>query len=409
MWTTCLPRASIDDACAYRDKRDREIDALEGRLDAMGEAERRALIQVGGLAKARKRVCESEALTTWANEFANHFMAAAAELGDADDALAGVETAVFAKRMGDETETIRGAIALFDEDAASSSINDLVAAWQALKQPTPHSATKMKLYARRFEAICGGRVLAKITEEDARRFRDWLQQQPFKASADKHLGAMRRLWKLGKREGLVDGHNPFEDVEAVKQPRREKRRRFYDDEAQALLSALEQQEAQFSLAMRMLYWHGARGKEVLNLTGANIETVSGIACWTVRANAGKNSPSDRIVPLHSKVRDEVLARAMAAGVAPLFNDFPLWGTGRQGAFQKQASRFIRAVVGIKDSAVVTHGLRHYWVWRADNVGIPPNVQRAITGHAPIPDVHGRVYSSPPDVRVLSAWLEKIKT
>jgi integrase len=267
----------------------------------------------------------------------------------------------------------------------------------------------MKLYARRFEAICGGRVLAKITEEDARRFRDWLQQQPFKASADKHLGAMRRLWKLGKREGLVDGHNPFEDVEAVKQPRREKRRRFYDDEAQALLSALEQQEAQFSLAMRMLYWHGARGKEVLNLTGANIETVSGIACWTVRANAGKNSPSDRIVPLHSKVRDEVLARAMAAGVAPLFNDFPLWGTGRQGAFQKQASRFIRAVVGIKDSAVVTHGLRHYWVWRADNVGIPPNVQRAITGHAPIPDVHGRVYSSPPDVRVLSAWLEKIKT
>jgi hypothetical protein len=102
-------------------------------------------------------------------------------------------------------------------------------------------------------------------------------------------------------------------------------------------------------------------------------------------------------------------RAAAAGTGPLFDAFPLWATGRQGAFQKQASKFIRDVVGIKEHNVVTHGLRYYWVWRADNIGMPPNVQRAVSGHAPIGDVHGRVYSSPPDVRVLSVWLEKIET
>ena len=140
----------------------------------------------------------------------------------------------------------------------------------------------------------------------------------------------------------------------------------------------------------MLYYTGARREELAQLLASDVQSEGGIPYLSILATDGddgdrsvKTSGSRRIVPLHADLLDRGLLNYVsslpAAGqVFPLLKPNP---EGFFGAnFGKHWANYLRTV-GIRSSADPAHGFRHTFKTLCRSVGIPEDVQDAITGHA----------------------------
>lgn len=61
----------------------------------------------------------------------------------------------------------------------------------------------------------------------------------------------------------------------------------------------------------------------------------------------------------------------------------------------------------KDPRVTLHSLRHTWRQRAEDIGIPPALRRAILGHALGKDVHDTAYGDRSQFNLLVDAAEKV--
>ena len=163
---------------------------------------------------------------------------------------------------------------------------------------------------------------------------------------------------------------------------------------------------------RLCAYHGARSGEVCQLRACDVLNVAGIDVLRFTPDAGsvKNLHSERDVPIHPACADVIEhARAIAAAHgsdARLFQSYVFWeSTGWAGGFQKRSGILIRGI-GINGNVGPTHAWRHRVVDLLRELRCPPDIERAIVGHARGSDTHSS-YGAGPTLKRMATWVKRI--
>lgn len=424
LWTRSFGAVSRDDAKKKRDKTDAEFEALIVALARLSPDARADLVALGGLRGVG---------------LAKYLAGAEAQLHGATARL--MEDAPLSGRQERYAQTARSArrqqaaaegrasqfAAIIDKVTPSpqGQLAPLISMWRVISAPRSRlTEPRMRLYLGRFVAAVGDMAPKDVTRQHARDFRDWLSKQPKQArSADKHLHAMSRLFKIAMSEGAVDT-NPFQGVKPHRQPGwkiadADKRHAFSAPQARLLLDALDaldltqERWRDFRQIFRLLIYHGCRSGEVCHMTPADVYDVRGITVFkthdAVDGVTIKNVHSVREVPIHPACKDfiEYATAAKAANQQWLFKSLPSWRTGRAGKFQQLATKFVRATLKTTDRKLTTHSARHYWRGLADDIDMPETVSRSITGHRLGGDDHNSTYLKAPKLEKRYEWICRI--
>jgi integrase len=141
----------------------------------------------------------------------------------------------------------------------------------------------------------------------------------------------------------------------------------------------------------LFYYTGARREELAQLLAGDVRCNSeGIAYINILASddddglrAVKTPGIRRVIPLHH----DLLGRGFVEYASRLPKEgqlFPLLKANPEGLFGanfgKHWARYLREVVGIRSPADPVHGFRHTFKTLCRSVGVPEDVQDAITGH-----------------------------
>ena len=109
----------------------------------------------------------------------------------------------------------------------------------------------------------GPRQAARVTEEQALDFRDWILKRLAPATARERVGMMGSCWRWGIGKKLVM-ENPWESVR-VKAPAKQRPRPFTQGEYQRILKAFEEHHAHYADFVRFLLAVGCRPGEAAGL------------------------------------------------------------------------------------------------------------------------------------------------
>ena len=165
----------------------------------------------------------------------------------------------------------------------------------------------------------------------------------------------------------------------------EKRRGYTDEEAKIILRAARTaKEAHKRWVPWVCAYTGARIAEICQLRSEDIRQIDGIWCIAFAAEAGslKNVNSERVVPVHSALRDEgFLKFAASIKKGPLFADLvPDRFGSRGGTGTKMLSRWIRSL-GVTDKRISpNHSWRHRLKTLGRRNGLAVDILDAMTGH-----------------------------
>jgi integrase len=161
----------------------------------------------------------------------------------------------------------------------------------------------------------------------------------------------------------------------------------------------------------LLYYTGARREELAQLHVADVKSEAGVHYISILETEDgedglrsvKTDASRRRIPLHPDLiargfLDYAKAQPKAGQLFPLLTANK---TGYFGAnFGKRWAVYLADVVGLETTVTPVHGFRHTFKTLCRDVGIPEDVQDAITGHAGSNKV-ARDYGSMPLSRMAS--------
>jgi integrase len=168
----------------------------------------------------------------------------------------------------------------------------------------------------------------------------------------------------------------------------------------------------------LLYYTGARREELSQLQAADVKTEAGLHYLSILetddgedgTRSVKTDTSRRRIPLHP----DLIARGFLVYVEAQPKGgqlFPLLKANKAGYFGanfgKRWAVYLTDVVGLETTVTPIHGFRHTFKTLCRDVGIPEDVQDAITGHAGINKV-ARDYGRMPLAR-MSSELTKFPT
>ena len=126
----------------------------------------------------------------------------------------------------------------------------------------------------------------------------------------------------------------------------------------------------------------------------------------------KTKDSKRRIPVHESLLKlgfmDYVQKVKTAGHTRLFYQVSKGRNTYADAAGKLFSRLVRKL-GITDSALVLHSLRHGGHTKLTDAGCPPDIARMLTGHSEN-DVHGKVYLHGENIRlsVLRDGLNKLR-
>ncbi|MEZ5856757.1 MAG: hypothetical protein R3D67_19175 [Hyphomicrobiaceae bacterium] len=145
----------------------------------------------------------------------------------------------------------------------------------------------------------------------------------------------------------------------------------------------------------------------MQLRPSDITSVAGVPILRITDEVGtlKNKFSRREVPIHPSCMD-VVKRAEALADEPWLFMSLRRSKDKGTRFQRIASRFLRDVVGIDDTGLTMHSLRHTWRTVAREIDMPEPVSRAIMGHAMGRDDHAG-YGGLPSLTKRAEWMAKV--
>lgn len=305
------------------------------------------------------------------------------------------------------------------------TLGAIVDVWIARQKPTDagsiHKRRKMLKEFLEVSGLRAGDPLHAAKKSHARKFRDVLEADPkfYRPTAVGKLGDMRTLFKFALGEVDDDLTNPFSADITIRAPTPEEqdneegKRAFTDEEARLVLDGLNKlgewsaradRNADYSLLVRIMAWHGMRAGEVVQLRAEDIGEEHGVAVIRVRREAGKrkSKASKRDVPIHADMLAEIQAVASKRAMTGQIRLFPTFWQDAEGKPFKRpygmlhtaSNRFLRKRLKLVDEDIGLHSWRHRWRVRAESreVAMPANVSRAIMGHKPGKDVHDAVYN-----------------
>lgn len=397
-------------------EQDRRAEALR----QMSQPDRMLLIAKGGLAR-----CEADA------DYAR-YIAATLWVHSKPDAggrptvhvPAVNETAEHAARAAEYVEKIVPKRLTPDREP---KLFDLIPKWSTGIKAK--EVKKMHQRVRHFAEKIGDLAPRDVTRAHTTKWRDTLYNlkdartgKPCKLStARKYIDSLHALFAVALSYGDVDS-NPFSGLTVAdrapirKFHTKEKRHPFSADQLTLMLANTGLlPTADDALVLRINIYNGTRGSEACQLRACDVVTVDGVACIKITDEGDlsvKNSQSIRTVPLHPKIRADVVA--LAARVteekgedAPLFN-YPRRPSDETygGLFQQRVHRWLRERLKITDSKLTSHSTRHRFEDACHNAGLPEYVINRLVGHTKQKGTGAR-YGKGASVRVMAKWIAKV--
>lgn len=321
---------------------------------------------------------------------------------------------LLAEMRGEIVKARRVKRSLEGKDPDDGAVFELCDLWERVRNPRSAKVReKTRLYVRRFIAFAGDLKPREVTRDHAISFREHLAEKgETSTNIQQHLDKLQTLFNVGLSEGVVVA-NPFHKVKARPDNKKhsDAKQPFTAEQARAVLQALKGEDADFTWAMKLLAYHGARGGEICQLRVDDVATVNGVPVLRIHDQHGsvKNAASVRDVPIHPRCNGIVAYAKRVAAThgtdAWLFQSFKDHKQGRAHRFQDKGSRFLRKKVGIADERLTVHSWRHTFRTLARNVEMPLSVSHAIMGHAEGGE-HGK-YGDRPAIKLCAKWIAKV--
>lgn len=430
-WSRYLGQGRADAESAARELTV-EHDKLIKRLRKLTAKERSDIAAVGGVANG-KLADETQQLKTGLI-FVNAAVAEPAdgiseideEMSEADqkeDALYLINARTAARAMRAQLARQENALKIIGSKVQSGTVGGellgLVDLWQRENKPrSTESIKKQRFYMQRFVTFVGDALTPRdVTSEHIRQYRDALEANPAisRANAKKHIEALQTLFGVALSKGEVT-HNPVHGIKLAKlggklAGRDNKKLPFTSDQVRQIFAAMESMPLDFQWATRLCAYHGARANEICQIRTSDIGSEFGIPTITLHdegeGQSIKNMVSVRRIPIHPLIRAEFLTY-VAAPPRPWVFNFPQWQSSpRRGAyFIGKWSTFLRKTVGIDDSRLTLHCLRHTWINLARHMAMPAPISYAIVGHSMGNDDHTH-YGTVPSIKQQMEWLSKV--
>ncbi|EKS29696.1 DUF6538 domain-containing protein [Afipia felis] len=286
------------------------------------------------------------------------------------------------------------------------TITALFKSWQTAHVAdglSPTTATKRKPIVKDFIAFLGHDDAARVTRNDATRWRDHLRQTrkpPLSAKTvrDTYFAALRAIFARAVDDANLT-ENPFLGAR-VRLPKRtqERERGLSDAEAQLILtkasSALTnpgKASGHLVQARRWVPWlcayTGARVGEIAQLRKEDVRQDGDIHYIRITPEAGTvKTKQYRDVPLHPHlIKQGFLLFVAKCPKGPLFYSRSALKKGEAPwtNVSGKLSKWARQDVGVTDPRVQpNHGWRHRFKTIGNDAGIGERVLDAICGHAP---------------------------
>lgn len=243
----------------------------------------------------------------------------------------------------------------------------------------------------------------------------------------KWLGIFSTRFRWAIRHGYVPDHfkNPMEDLapNSKRAKAEAKSRRDYSD-AELLLvfgsdKFRQQQESRpdrYWMCLICLFTR-CRREEAGQLLLTGIQEADGIPYFNI-TDEGEGqglkcgSQNRRKVPVHTSLIAlgflDYVRTLRQRGEIGLFPTLKKGKSTFADATGKWYARLLNKV-GLTDEALVLHGLRHTFVTRLSDAGVPEKIKMMLVGHA-AQGVHGKVYDHRERVpmKLLQAGLEKLR-
>jgi integrase len=267
-----------------------------------------------------------------------------------------------------------------------------------------------------------------VRREHVIAFRDALQRQGLKSdNIAQHLAKLHTLFNVAISEGAFSVvYNPAHGVKARPDPKTvladDVEEGFTATEVRRIFKAMKNETADFQWIVRLLAYHGARGKEICQLRCTDLVNLHAIDVIRVHDKSGgsvKNRQSVRDIPIHPKCRGIIAyAIKVAKNYGPDAHVFQSLKatrtTGREHCFQNYANgKFLREKVGISDRRSGSrqyeksiHSFRHRFSTLCREAEMPDAIKYAIKGHA-LGKGEGGKYGAAPSLKLRAMWIAKI--
>lgn len=308
-------------------------------------------------------------------------------------------------------------------DTRPVPLQSLVDGWAKENQRAGRAFYERQKTADRFVAFIGHADAARVTADDAVRFKEArLAAGVSPKTVANDINELQPIFRWAKaNRKLFFTENPFSGI-APKPPKTAKRPRgpFSADEATRILTAARAETGFLRWLPFVLCYTGARLGEVCQAVKEDVRRHGAGAPWFIHIhgeNAGekaslKTPQSERMVPLHPALIGEGFldhVTALSPGSA-LFPDIRPDGFGqRKGNATKLHGRWVRETAGVTDrNKDPAHAWRHVFEDRAHQAGLPQHITDALLGHLNKQNEggsYGKGLMFMPDVLV--TWLGKM--
>lgn len=274
----------------------------------------------------------------------------------------------------------------------------LLSKWEGEGDKAPGTVVAYKAAVASLRQHLGHNDPARVSRPDIRNWRDLLLKgdRTPKTVNDSYLAHIRTLYRLGKREDLLD-IDPVEYVRAQEKKTAGKGGKVYTDEEVAALLALADRED--TPYLRWMPWllalTGARVGEIAQLWGEHIQKTQGINYIRITPTKDggrlKTANSERDVPIHPALIERgFLKFVKTKGSGPLF-----YGGAKGSPRQRRPGQIRHASKGtanrlrewIRGSGFTDprkapcHAFRHWFKSVCPEYGVFDSQANALQGHA----------------------------
>lgn len=274
--------------------------------------------------------------------------------------------------------------------AANVSFGSLLDGYGLENQRNARARYDRERTLERLKAFLGHDDAARVTADDAIRFKDARVRQVANATVRNDLSELSGIWRWAVRNRKVAA-NPFLGISPPKSRGGGKRTRvpYDEDDARRILEAARRETGLLRWLPWLLCFTGARIGELAQAAKADLAQRDG-GLWVLRihgeaeGNTLKTLHSERLVPLHHAL----VAEGFVQYVTALPAGSRLWPKlkpNMHGLFgdyaSKEHGRWVRGTVGITDTRKdPAHAWRHRFEDEARRAHIPQDVRDGILGH-----------------------------
>jgi integrase len=319
-----------------------------------------------------------------------------------------------------ELENLRP-IALFAETAHEFTFQSLFEHWRGpadnprIRQPRHYAAT-----AKQLELCFPKRDYRSITEPEAWKFADWLNETTVGPAAQgNHIANARSMYDRARRF-MIGKPNPFKEVEPVAQHHKQNGGKFTYEQLRAILAMveahrwgdnrMEKRHAEALWIITLGMYTGARVSEIAALRKDDLQPYRGVGgavafYWLhfrpeiVKAEKGEDK--SRQTPLHPAIA-AAFVKFVEGVKGPLifagFNGKSSWIVSNFPSFLRDNADALgiklwdRKPVDDKGRPLKQHSLRHTFHTAMNDSRLSETAQRVLMGRKSA-DVHAGVYAT----------------